>query len=38
MDVTVKFIVTVEQPIGFYTEILKTFRDGQSLVGRRLAK
>ena len=38
MCVDVKFVITVEQPIEFYTEILKRFRDGQSLVGRRHPK
>ena len=38
MLVATKFVITVEQPIGFHTEIMEKFKDGQSLVGRKLPK
>ena len=38
MFVATKFVITVEQPIGFHTEIMEKFKDGQSLVGRKLPK
>ena len=36
MYVAVKFVITVEQSIGFYTDILEIFTDGQSLVGKNV--
>ena len=38
MYVAVKFLLAVEQSIGFYTDILERFKDGQSLVGKKLPK